>query len=538
MSTLLNVLLLEDSETDAELILRELTQAGFAPRARRVETEADFRAALGPALDVVIADFRLPGWDALAEPAMLNAAGEEAPLIVVARTTDDDAATEALRRGAADFLFKDRLARLGPAVRRAVEIRRLRAELRCCGEARATERQQAARALQTSEERFLRMQRMEAIGALAGGIAHDLNNILAPMLMAAGLLKQKLTEQRDRDILAMVEHGAQRGATIIGQLLTVGRGSEGARVNVQLRHLLKEMVHVMHETFPRNIEVEQDTAHDLWSTMADPAQLHQLLLNLCVNARDAMPDGGGLILGASNLLVGEAELPLHPEAKAGRYVVVRVADTGQGIPAEIIDRIFEPFFTTKPAGLGTGLGLSTVRGIAKNHDGFVTVASEPDKGTVFEVYLPAATEVVASPGRVTDSQVPLGQGELILVVDDEAMITEAARHILENQGYRTLTARNGEEAAGLFIQYRGAMRLVLTDLMMPGMGGLALIRALRVLEPDLPVIAISGLAREKQLAELSALGITVLLAKPFDQDLLLRAVERVLSVKGRPGAVP
>ncbi len=378
------------------------------------------------------------------------------------------------------------------------------------------------------EEKFLRAQRMEAIGTLASGVAHDLNNILAPMLMAAGLLKSEMKSEEDRRILSLVETGAVRGAGIIRQLLTFSRGVEGARVSVQLRHVLKELDHLMQETFPKNIELVQSLPPDLWPVLADVTQLHQLFLNLCVNARDAMPTGGRLSIQAENLeLDGTARL-INPEARPGSYVVVTVTDTGEGIPPEIVDHIFEPFFTTKGIGKGSGLGLSTVLGVVKSHRGFVTVESEPGLRTQFRIHLPATTDAETPVNEGSSEQVPEGAGELVLVVDDEAAVREAMTHAMERKGYRVVCAGNGEEAIRLLIPSRGSVRLVLTDMMMPEMDGLTLIRTIRVIEPTIRIVACSGLEQEEMRASLAELGVNDFLPKPFAPAQLLKAVDRAL----------
>ena len=381
------------------------------------------------------------------------------------------------------------------------------------------------------EEKFLRAQRMEAVGALTSGVAHDLNNILAPMLMVAGLLKGKLTEAHDREMLAIVESSAQRGAGIIAQLLAFSRGGEGVRSRIPPRHLVKEMVSILQETFPRDIRIESEVPADLWDVMADATHLHQVIMNLCVNARDAMPDGGKLTLTVKNVQLTGSEVQGHSRAAAGPHVLVTVTDTGHGIPAEIMDRIFDPFFTTKEIGKGTGLGLSTVVGIVKNHGGFVTAYSEAGHGTVFKVYLPAVTGSAPVFAKETAPPFQTAGNELILIVDDEALIREATQAVLEKHGYRVVTAGTGEEAIQMFIRHRVAIRLVLTDVMMPGMGGLALIRSLRVLEPGIRVVASSGMDQEEKQAELAALGIREILAKPYTQVQLLKTLERALARK-------
>ena len=386
------------------------------------------------------------------------------------------------------------------------------------------------------EEQFLRSQRMEAIGTLAGGVAHDLNNILAPVLMTAELLTARATAGRDRELLAMMAQGAQRAADTVRQLLLFSRGVEGQRGLVQARHLLKEMAGIMRETFPREITIVEHPAPDLWPVVADATQLHQVLMNLCVNARDAMPNGGTLTLSAANVELGPDDLHLHPDARPCGYTVLSVADTGHGIGPEIINRIFDPFFTTKEVGRGSGLGLSTVAGIMRSHGGFITVASELGCGSVFKSYLPAALDSALSALAPSSKPAPQGRGELVLVVDDEEAIREAMREILETSQYRVLSAADGLEALGMFVKERENVRLVLTDVMMPVMNGPALVRALRDLDPNLKVVAASGLDNEARRAELAALGVTEILMKPFKPAQLLELVRRQLST-GR-SAIP
>jgi signal transduction histidine kinase/ActR/RegA family two-component response regulator len=379
------------------------------------------------------------------------------------------------------------------------------------------------------QEQFLRVQRMEAIGTLASGLAHDLNNILAPMLMAAGLLKMKLTTPRDQKIVAMIESGAQRGTGIIRQLLTFGRGVEGARTSVQVRHLVKDITHIVQETFPRNIEFEYSAPATLWPVQADATQLHQVLLNLSVNARDAMPQGGRLSLAAENVRLEAGAPALAASAPPGPYVRLTVTDTGEGIPPAIINRIFDPFFTTKPVGKGTGLGLSSVLSIVKNHDGFLKVASEPGKGSTFDIYLPALDAPASAADAAVADQLPRGAGELVLLVDDEPAMQDTTREMFELHGYRVVTAGNGEEAVKRFLELRGAVRLVVTDVEMPVMGGAELIRSLRVVEKGLQFVVLSGSLTEERLAELQELGIKRVLGKPCEAAQLLQTVHRALN---------
>jgi PAS domain S-box-containing protein len=379
------------------------------------------------------------------------------------------------------------------------------------------------------EAQFLRGQRMEAIGTLASGVAHDLNNILSPMLMVAGLLKDEVGTKEGRAALGLVETSAHRGAAIIKQLLLFGRGHDGEKVVVAPVHLIKEMVGIARETFPREIGIIEKAPRDLWPVIGDPTQLHQVLLNLCVNARDAMRQGGRLILGGRNVTFDATSAPAFPDAKPGRYTLLTVEDTGEGIPAEIIARIFDPFFTTKELGRGTGLGLSTVQNIVKGHQGFVSVYSEAGRGTVFNVYLPAA-DAEAKPRGIDPGPTSVaGKQELILVVDDEAPIREAMRILLRKQGYRVLLAENGSDALSVFLENQNSIRLVITDVMMPVMGGVELTRRLRALHPALPIIATTGLEETTKQEELAEFGVVDLLPKPLELADLMDRIRRRLA---------
>lgn len=267
------------------------------------------------------------------------------------------------------------------------------------------------------ESQFLRSQRMESIGTLAGGVAHDLNNILAPIMMSAPLLRQGLGPRETETLVHNIETSAQRGADIVKQLLAFARGMKGERVVINLRHMVEEMAKIVRDTFPKNITVQSKASRDLWPIVGDPTHVHQVLLNLCINARDAMPNGGSITIAAENMTVDEHYVNFEPDAKPGPYVVLRVTDTGIGIPQEILDKIFDPFFTTKEHGKGTGLGLSTVLGIAKSHNGFLNVHSEVGKGTAFSCFFPATPNAKADP-RAEKKALPRGNGETNLVVDD------------------------------------------------------------------------------------------------------------------------
>lgn len=379
------------------------------------------------------------------------------------------------------------------------------------------------------ETQLFRAQRLESIGTLASGIAHDLNNILTPILAVSQLLPLKFPNiySEHEHLLKILEDSARRGADLVKQVLSFARGVEGKRMTLQVKHLIREVVKIIKQTFPRSIEVCIDVAPDLWTVYGDSTQLHQVLMNLCVNARDAMPDGGSLTISAENLLIDENYARMNLDAKVGPYTVVIVADTGVGIPKEIIERIFEPFFTTKELGKGTGLGLSTVIGIVKSHGGFVNVYSEVGRGTQFKVYLPAAQGIQI---ESTPQLEPLaGKGELILVVDDEPAIQEITRASLETHNYKTLVASDGIEAIALYAQNRDKISAVLMDIMLPSLDGLTAIRTLQKINPAVKIVATSGLASSSKLAEASTTNISGFLSKPYTVKELLLTLQKVLN---------
>ncbi|PMB47308.1 hybrid sensor histidine kinase/response regulator [Fischerella thermalis CCMEE 5201] len=379
------------------------------------------------------------------------------------------------------------------------------------------------------ETQLFRAQRLESIGTLASGIAHDLNNILTPILAVSQLLPLKFPNiySEHEHLLEILEDSARRGADLVKQVLSFARGVEGKRMTLQVKHLIREVVKIVKQTFPRSIEVCIDVAPDLWTVYGDSTQLHQVLMNLCVNARDAMPDGGSLMILAENLLIDENYARMNLEAKVGPYTVVTVADTGVGIPREIVERIFEPFFTTKELGKGTGLGLSTVIGIVKSHGGFVNVYSEVRRGTQFKVYLPAAQGIQI---ESTPQLEPLaGKGELILVVDDEPAIQEITRASLETHNYKTLVASDGIEAIALYAQNRDKISAVLMDIMLPSLDGLTAIRTLQKINPSVKIVATSGLASSSKLAEASTTNISGFLSKPYTVKELLLTLQKVLN---------
>lgn len=378
------------------------------------------------------------------------------------------------------------------------------------------------------EEQYLRAQRLESLGLLAGGIAHDLNNILAPILMCVDLLRQELVSEENRRVLQTVEESVRRGADLVKQLLSFAGGLRGARVELSPRTFVRDVAKLLRETFPKNIELQVNIPATLPPVVADPTQLHQVLLNLCVNARDAMPEGGTLTLAAEVVMLDEAYCAMRQGITPGRFIRFDVTDTGCGIPEAVLERIFDPFFTTKEPGRGTGLGLATVQGIVQSHGGFVTVNSEVGKGSTFQVYLPAGT-ASAPEGPVPAAEAaPRGHGELILVVDDELSLLHVTRRILESAGYRVKAVSSSTDALSAYAEGRNEIAAVITDLMMPVMDGLALARALVKMNPDVKILAASGLTAPGTAARIAEAGIRQLVTKPFTAERLLTGLHHLL----------
>jgi PAS domain S-box-containing protein len=378
------------------------------------------------------------------------------------------------------------------------------------------------------ESQFLRAQRMESIGTLAGGIAHDLNNVLSPILMAIDMLQLKTTDEASKKWLDVLRTNAERGGNMVRQVLSFARGVEGERVALQPKHLIKEIVKILRETLPKSLEISFQIPNDLWIISADATQMHQVLMNLCVNARDAMPEGGSIAIKAENVFVDENYARMHLEAKPGRFVMISVADTGPGMTPEIQSRIFEPFFTTKEMTKGTGLGLSTALTIVKSHGGFINVYSELHKGSQFTLYLPAVDMPGAADAAALQTNLPLGHGELVLVVDDEESIREITRGTLETFGYKVLTASDGTEALALYADKKNEIAVVLTDMVMPFMDGSATIRALQRMDPKVRIIAASGLGAGQRAGEGALEGVSVFLNKPYTAEKLLNTLAHVL----------
>ena len=384
------------------------------------------------------------------------------------------------------------------------------------------------------EAQFLRAQRTESIGILAGGIAHDINNVLVPILASADLLEPTVTDPESRRFVACIRASAQHGAELIRQLLAFARGAAGDPVELSFRSLLDEFVGFASQILPRSVSIDLVAGPELWSISGDAIQLKQVLVNLCINAVDAMPRGGHIQLRAVNEHISEAAAAALHEIKAGPHVVLSLSDNGEGMDRQVVQRIFDPFFTTKEIGKGTGLGLAAVRGIVKGHQGCIAVESEPGRGTTFRLYLPALGSAAATePEAPPTSEVANGDGEGILLVDDEPAVREILAMLLRASGYRVRVASSGDEALASYRRHAAETGVVLTDVTMPDKDGFALASELRALRPDLPILVMSGMAGAGEYDEVARRLQVPLLPKPITRDALIAAVQHALRSTSR-----
>ena len=506
----LRVLFVEDSAADAELMVRALRTGGFDPVSERVETAPELLAALerGP-WDVVLSDYYLPSLEAPAALALVRDRLPDIPFLVVSGSVGEDTAVAAMKSGATDYIMKDRLQRLAPAVDRAVEdavVRRDRRRL---------------------EQQLRASQRLEAVGRLAGGVAHDFNNVLTAVLGSTELLILDAPPgAAGREELEIIREAATHAQDLIRQLLAFSSRQALKPVVLDLSHLVQNIGKMLRRLIGENIQLTTEPAAELDAVCADPGQLEQVLVNLVVNARDAMPQGGRLTIATANVHVAEggaSVLAVPP----GRYVVLRVTDTGAGMDAATLERAFEPFFTTKPRGKGTGLGLATVYGIVRQSGGHVDVESTPGAGTTFRIYLPRVTEE-AEAGVERPVAAPARGAETVLVVEDDERVRVLARKVLEQAGYTVLVAAGGKEALAAAEGHAGPIDLLMTDVVMPEMSGRTLTRRLTQRHPGLKVLYMSGYSDE-DIAQHGVFEAGIpFIKKPFTPSLLTQKLREVL----------
>jgi signal transduction histidine kinase len=504
----LRVLIVEDVPDDAEILCLELRRAGFEVTWSRVETEADYREAVKSRPEIILADYVLPAFSAPRALRVLQSLELDIPFVVVTGSADEERAVECMREGATDYLQKDRLARLGPAVSRALVEKAMRDEKR------------------RVEARLLQAQRMEAVGLLASGVAHDFNNILTVVSGQAHLLlSDGSLEDAARHRIVEIERAAERASSLTRQLLAFSRRQVLQPTILDLNRVLSDMNGMLARVIGEDIVIQPELASDLGRVKADRGQIEQVVVNLAVNARDAMPRGGRLALRTANVEVDENRARRSLGLRPGSYVMLSVSDRGAGMSKEVLSRIFEPFYTTKELGRGTGLGLSTVYGIVKQSDGFIDVSSEPGQGSRFDVLLPRVSQPLTEPAT-TPGAPSRGEGTILLVEDDDA-VRRLMREILEFSGYRVLESADGREAFGTIESQQGHVDLVITDLVMPGMGGDELAELLAARHPEVRVLYTSG-HLERPVALPLIPKYRELIRKPFKSAELVRRVGEVL----------
>jgi len=505
--TPLRALIVEDRAADADLILRELKRGGFVTTHERVETADALRAALDKqAWDIVLSDYYLPTFDAPGALAVLQASGYDVPFIVVSGSVGEDTAVAAMRAGATDYIMKDRLQRLPPAVAKALaeaSVRRERLQL---------------------QQDLARAQKLEAIGRLAGGVAHDFNNVLTAILGSAELLMMDTPPgEHAREEVEIIRDAAVRAQDLIRQLLAFSARQVLQPVVLDLNDLIRDLGRMLRRLIGEDLTLDTDLAGDLGAVRADPGQVEQVLVNLAVNARDAMPDGGRLAIRTENVDVTDGgDLP------AGPYALIEVTDTGTGMDAPTLARVFEPFFTTKERGKGTGLGLASVYGIVRQSGGHIAVTSTPGVGTSFRIHLPRVDAPVDTSRAARVVSVPAAGTETLLVAEDEQMVRVLIRKVLEQAGYTVLLASGGAEALQLAARHAGPIQMLVTDVVMPGMNGRELARRLLELRPDTKVLYLSGYADDAVERHGVLDPGTAFMQKPFSPGALASRVREVL----------
>lgn len=512
----LRVIYLEDSPADRELVEGLLKEEKLASEFIMVDRRDQFVEAVEAGnFDLILSDYSLPSFDGLSALKIAQDTCPQIPFNLLSGVMGEERAVESLKQGATDYVLKQRIERLVPSVRRAVR------------EVEERVRRQAA------EDQFrLSEERLRQITDNVSDLIVQLDNMLAPIILASQLLRLRVDDSEGLHWLDTMESTTQRGANLIKQVLTFARGDEGDRIETSAAHLIDEISTILKQTLNRSIQIQTTVADDLWPVIGDPTQLHQVLMNLCVNARDAMTDGGRIHVSAENLLLKENDPLLRNGGHPGLHVQITVADTGMGMPADVQERIFDPFYTTKEHGQGSGLGLTTVQTILANHEGFAVVESEQGRGSRFKIFIPAVTTApITSPAKSSRPTLPRGNGETVLLVDDEAAFREITQATLEKYGYNVLTANDGTEGLTEFMRHRAEISVVITDIMMPVMDGAALIRSLRKMETNVRFIAISGLLEaEKATVNEAAPDANVeFLGKPFSTESLLLIVHEVLS---------
>jgi len=507
----LRLLIIEDLEDDALLLLREVRRGGYDVIHERVDSPAALAAAVArQQWDLVISDYSMPQFSGTDALSFLREKGFDMPFIFVSGTLGEETAVAALKNGAQDYLVKGNLQRLVPAIQRELRESAARRERRHL------------------EQQVQQLQKFEAIGRLAGGIAHDFNNALGAILGWVELAGEDAPPaSRVHERLQRIRDQAERAAGLTAQLLAFARRQVLQRKRISLNALVEEAVKLLRTVIGEHIEVRICAAPDLRATVADPAQLDQVLVNLCLNARDAMPQGGRLTITTENIEFGQDRC-LSAGVPPGSYVLLSVTDTGTGMDAETIEHIFEPFFTTKEMGKGTGLGLATVYGIVQQHGGIIQCQSQPGQGTAFRVFLPADSGPPEA-REPEDHMQPRRGAETVLLAEDHDGLRESAQCMLESLGYRVLAATNGAEAVELFRRHADRIHVVVLDVVMPKLSGPNAHLQISAIRPGARVIYTTGYASDATaLATISEAGVPIL-QKPYTPKSLSHTIGKVLA---------
>ncbi len=527
MKTPLRLLHLEDNPVDADLILSILAEGGIACEARRVETRADFLTELKHGrFDMILADYSLPTFDGISALSLAHDLRPDVPFIFVSATLGEELAIDTMLRGATDYILKQRLGRLVPSVQRA--LRELEAR---------QERKQAEEALRQSEKQFRQAQKMEAVGRLAGGLAHDFNNLLTVIMGYSQVLLSELGPDHPlRGKIEETQKAGGRAAALIRQLLTFSRKQALEPKVLSLNNVVTNLEGMLRRLIGEHIELHVRPHPQEGHIKADPAQLEQVIMNLVVNARDAMPQGGKLTIQTDRVEL--ARTPVHHlrPLPPGPYMKLSVTDTGCGMDTNTQSHLFEPFFSTKEEGKGTGLGLSTVFGIVTQNGGGLDVASRVGLGTRFDAYFPIVESEADAAGGTESPGQPARGTETILLVEDEAGVRDLVRDELRKLGYRVLEAKNGIEACLLATQQAGLIHLLLTDVVMPGMSGREVAQHLLVIEPDLRVLFISGYTDDVGVCAGMEDRRTAFLQKPFTPEVLAKTIRELFDYGAAPTA--
>lgn len=514
MSKRIQILIVEDNPSDAELVVRELKRSEFDFDWQRVDTEPEYLAKLHSGLHLILSDYQMPQFSGLRALELLKQQPAlDIPFILVSGTIGEEMAVTAMQQGAADYLLKDRITRLGPAVQRALQEVEERAERK------------------RLEAQFLEAQKMEVVGQLAGGVAHDFNNVLAVIMGYSDLIVQDLGPNHPlQKYIEEVRHAAKRAAGLTQQLLIFSRKQTVQAVTLDLNEVVESMEKMLRRLIDENVEMTVVYGNSIGQIKADSGYVWQVLMNLVINARDAMPNGGKLAIETSAVNLDEDYAEKHPGVTPGGYVMLSVGDTGTGMTEEVKARMFEAFFTTKPKGKGTGLGLITCQTIVRQSDGHIDVSSEVGKGTTFKIYFPR----IAQPAHAATKSLPkIGlpkRGtETLLVVEDEPALRHLAQGVLTAQGYDVLTAPNGQDALRVAREHKGQpITLVITDVIMPRMGGKVMAEWLKITYPDLKVLFTSGYT-EDAIAHHGVLDSCVeFLPKPYTPASLAHKVRELL----------